>query len=558
MSAFEELERQLAFAPPDARHRQMEAAERLAREVADDATYPFEFVLWRITGFRATNADLTVVGGRRLRADLATFVLHVSERLALSPDDRPGGASPVAELAQELGVTEKTLRRWRGRGLLVHSVRWADGRHRISVFREELERFRLQNPALVDEASRFSRMDEATARRALARIRELVSAGSTPNLAAKSVAEELGRSHEAVRQLLLRAPIGTLPQRSTSRRPSSATRPAGRDRSLRDRELAYRAWRFGVPMEMLVKRLGARPDAIRRRIDAARAERLRALRLEWIELPTFERADAAATMLGSARAMTDLAPRCDPLDAVGLLRALAADRARVSVARDETAEESMVAILNFLKRRAWRGIEALQRTPERSALDRIETDLRWASRIHRRLVERLLGVAILRVEQALGGPLERRPVDEIRSILAGSVAVIGEVIRGVDPSKRQAPRRLVALETDRMMARRSASTAQRAGRASVRHEPGSVAMPALFAHLLPWEAMLEPLAGCERWLSAMGEEAARVLGNRYGWLGGPPRTLEELSQAERTTVARATARVLLAERAARALRRRGG
>jgi hypothetical protein len=557
MSTFEELERQLAFAPPEALRRQMEAAERLAHEVTDEATYPFEFVLWRITAFRSTNADLSVVVGRHLRADLATFVLHVSERLLLAEADRPGGATPVADLARELGVTEKTLRRWRARGLLVHSVRFADGRQRVAAFRTEVDRFRRHHPDLVAEAGGFSRMDEATEQRVLARVRELVADGCTPNLAAKRAAAEVGRSHEGVRQLLLRSPVSLVPQRVASRRPTHGARAAARGRSSRERELAYRAWRFGVPMDQIVERLTARPDAIRRRIDAMRAERLRALRVEWIELPTFERPDAAETMLGAEFAVTDLAPRCDPFDVIGLLRGLTADRAAPG-GRGESAEESLVAILNFLKRRAWRGIAILDRAPDRGALDRIETDLRWASRVHRRLVERLLSVALLRVEQSIGGPLQRRSLDEIRSLLSSTVSVVAEVVASVDPSKRQGPRRLVALEADRMMARQSVSLAgARAGRAGARHELGAVAMPLLFTGLLPWDALLEPLAGCERALPMMEPRVASLLGQRYGWLGSPPRTLEELAELERTTVARMTARVTDAEREARSLRRRG-
>ncbi len=562
VAAFEELERQLAFAPPEALRRHMDAAERLAHEVTDDASYPFEFVLWRITGFRAANADLTVVDGTRLRGDLATFVLHVSERLVLDAGDRPGGAAPVVALARELGVTEKTLRRWRARGLLVHSVRFGDGRQRVAIFRQELDRFRSRHPTLVADAGSFSRMDDAIERSVLARVRELVAAGSTVNLAAKRAASEVGRSHEAIRQLLLRAPIALVPPRTSTRKAvpnaRSAARTAARGRSRHEREIAYRAWRFGVPMDRMVERLGARPDAIRRRIDAIRAERLRSLRFEWIELPTFGRPDAAVTVLGAEIAMSDLAPRCDPSDGIGLLRAIAVGRVGIGVGdRGENAEESLVAILNFLKRRAWRGIAALDGTPDRSELDRIETDLRWASRVHRRLVERLLGVALLRIEQALGGAIERRSLDEIRSFVTGGVAVVAEVVASVDPSKRQGPRRLVALETDRMMARRSAgSSTQRVGRASARHDPGALAMPGLFSRLLPWDVILEPLAGCERLVARMAPEVASLLGHRYGWLGGPPLTLEELAERNRTTVARMTARMVLAERAAREVRRR--
>lgn len=543
--AFEELERQLTFAPPDALRRQMEAAERLAHEVADDATYPFEFVLWRLTGFRASDADLTSVRGDRLRADLATFVLHISERIQLTHDERPGGAVAVTEFARELGVTDKTLRRWRGRGLVAHRMLLADGRSRVAIYRQEAERFVARHPSLVEDARDFTRMDEATERAALARVQALVRSGATPNLAAKQAASELGRSHETIRQLLLRVPMEAAPvaAQRTSRR--------SLDRAAWERKLAYRSWRWGVPVERVAEAGGTTADAIRRRIDAVRAERLRGLRLSWVEFPTFERADAAETILGADIARTDLAPRCDPSDVVTMLRTIGVERA-TPVARGEALEESLVAVYSFLKRRARHGIAELGRAPDRRALDRIETDLRWALRVKRRAVERLLPIALLRAEQTLGGGLDRRPVEEIRLMLTRCVELVAEVVESVDPTKRQAPRRLVALDTDRLLAQHAAPA--KASRAAVRHEVGAIAMPGLFSRIAVWAELVEPLARFEPALQRLEPAARALLCRRYGWGGERPLTLEELAAEERTTVGRLTARLLVAERALRGRR----
>lgn len=530
----------------------MEAAERLAHEITDDATYPFDFVLWRITSFRASDADLTAIAGGVLRGDLATFVLHVSERIELTHDERPGGAVAIADFARELGVTEKTLRRWRTRGLLVHRILLADGRSRVAVFRAEGERFAARHAELVHEARDFSRMDDATERSAIARVRSLVADGRTANLAAKQVAAELGRSHETIRQLLLRTP-GELP---VARRaaPTSRERTSRRslDRVAWARTLAYRAWRFGVPVERLAEAGGTTVDAVRRRIDAVRADRLRALRLAWIEFPTFERPDARETLLGSAAARSDLVARCDPGDVIALLRGITADRAAAT--RGESAEEAMAAAYSFLKRNARRGIVELGRAPDRGALDRIETDLRWAIRIKRRLVERLLGPALLRVEQTLGVSLERRPVEEIRTLLSRCVDLVSEVVESVDPTKRQSPRRLVSLDADRMLAHMLVQHAAptRASRASARHEVGAVAMSGLFTRLTPWTETVDLLARGERLTATLDAQQRSLLERRYGWSGGPPLTLEELAAEERTTVGRITPRVLVAERALRA------
>jgi hypothetical protein len=543
---FEEFERQLAFAPPEALRRQMEAAERLAHEVDPAATYPFEFVQWRLTGFRAKDAALAAIGGDALRGDLSTFVLHLSERLTLSHDERQGGAIAIRELAGELGVTEKTLRRWRERGLIAHRIMLADGRSRVGVYRDEWQRFVTSNAALIDEARTFTRMDEATEARVLDEVRALVEAGQTPNLAAKKVARAIGRSHETIRQLLLRTPGELTPGRR-----AIGSRQRTHDRSTRERRLAYRAWRFGVPLERIALAGETKVDAVRRRIDSVRAERLRSIRLTWIEFPTFDRPDARETILGSESVRQDLRPTCDPHDVLAMVRALAAERS--TGPRVESIDEAMLAAYNFLKRGAKQAIGTLERSPDRRALDRIETDLRWALRLQRRLVERLLPGAILRVEQSLNGSLPRRPVEEVRSLVVRCVAIVAEVIESVDPSKRQSARRLVALDTDRMLAQHAASL--RSTRAAVRHEPGALAIPELFECVVPWSGIVEVLSRGASQSTALPPPQRELLARRYGWDGRPPATLEELASAGRTTVARMTAQLIAAERQLRQLRR---
>ncbi|MBL9147512.1 MAG: hypothetical protein JNM94_02345 [Phycisphaerae bacterium] len=525
----EELERQLAFAPPDAVRRQMEAAEALVPDIDPAAPYPFEFVVWRVTGYRPDDAEPRPIAGDVLREELSTFILHCSERVPVAAEARDGGAVTLTDLAAEAGVVEKTLRRWRSRGLIVHRLVFPDGRSRVGVYREAYRRFAAANPDLVRVAAEFTRMEPEVARAALAKVRSLVAAGATENLAAKKVAQDLGRSHEAIRQLLQRIGGGRV-------------RPASTDRSFRERQLAYRAWRAGIPIERIGERLKVKADAIRRRVDTVRAERLRAARLTWTEFATFERPDADATILESPIVARGLATAFPAPEAIALLEALATERTPNAALLAE--EELMLAAYNLLKRRARGAVEGLARQPDRATLDRIETDLRWALRVKRKLVERWLGVAIGRVQQALGGGLARRPADEIRRLVEESVRVVDDTIETVDPARRQVPRRVIAHDADLMVARHGLGSdgGGRRDRALARHERGSLPLPRLFERLAAWQELVDRPARTH---------ATPLLARRYGWQGERPRTLEELAREERTTVARVTALVADDERRAR-------
>jgi len=543
-----DLERQLSFAPPAAVRRRMLAAERLAGELDPALAYPLDFVVFRLTGFRPDAGDSVLVPGELLREDLAALVVRASERLDLAADERPGGAVPVAELARELGVDERSLRRWRGEGLLFHRVRLPDGRRRLAVYREALERFRAREGTRLERAARFSRIDPAARAEILARLRALVDAGLTPNLAAKRVAGEIGRSHEAVRLVASRFFAGR----------------GRRAKTPRERILCGRALARGVPAARVAARLGIREATVRRRADEWRAGRLAGLRLAWIDYPTFGRPDAAGTILAPQAVREGLAPTL-PEEATAILAA-AADAAPTNARgrereRREAEEEAMLAAYHFLVWRAARTVEGFRERPagrlERGALDAIETDLRWAARLARRLVERLLPTALARLRLGLGRDPATLGAEELRQALPTLVARIVEAIGSVDVTRERHLVAKVTFATDRLVATRFAGRAGPA-RAAARHPPGSVPLPGLFRNLVPWEALAPDALGDGRFdatrLADLSEADRALLARRHGLDGGPPATVADLARTLRQPLGRLAGRLVELERGVRQAR----
>ena len=533
-----DLDRQLAFAPLAAVRRRMEAAERLVDEIDPEVAYPLDFVSFRLTGFRpeGTGSPVTI-GGGLLREDLATLVLRASERLELRADERKGGAVPVLELARELGVDERSLRRWRGRGLLFHRVRLSDGRSRVAVFRATLAGFQAREAARVARAGAFTRIDPATRSRIVERLRELVAGGETVNLAAKRVAAEFARSHEAVRLIAAR----TLGGRGS------------RARAPRDRALCGRALRAGVPASDVAARLGLPESTVRRRADEWRAARLEGLRLAWIEYPTFARPDADETILAPAAVRKELAPLV-PEEATAILALAAAESPapRGRARNADAAVESMLAAHHFLVRRASRTIAGLRLTGrrlDRAALDRAETDLRWTARLRRRLVERSLPAALVRLRQGLGRDLATLPADEIRGVLASVVARITDSIATVESARGQSLAAKVQLAIDRLVATHAGRGAT--GRAAARHPAGSLPMDGLFRTLSPWDELVLGAWRDGSRLARLDLDTRRLLALRHGLGDAPPTTIVELARAAREPFGRMSGRLAEAERRAR-------
>jgi len=73
-------DQQVRFAPREKKIQQIDNAEQLLREIQIDKTYNFEFVCFRITGFRMDPGPIVMIDGGDLRNDLHAFIEVHSRR----------------------------------------------------------------------------------------------------------------------------------------------------------------------------------------------------------------------------------------------------------------------------------------------------------------------------------------------------------------------------------------------------------------------------------------------------------------------------------------------
>jgi hypothetical protein len=534
------LPAQAAGASAEVLRRQMLAAESLIPEIDPKAEYALSETLAKVLGAPTLIGRGQVAAGRELIGDLTTLILDFSEHLGLRPSERPGGAATLEELAQELGVASKTLQRWRRVGLCAHWV-FDAGKARVAIYREALGRFAERHPAEFERARSFRRFDADERRALIEEGRRLVAGGLTLNLAAKQVAAAHGRSHEGVRLLFLRE-IGS---------------PVVRRRSASDRcgAFAERAWRMAIEPSRIAARLGKSESFVRAIVDRRRAEVLRTVQPAWVELATFDLpgADDTVPNAPAARKLQPLGLRdgnlIEAIESARAIRRLHVRETRVHGDRDETR----AAAMHYLLRRASRAIDALPRWPERSVLDQIETDLRTALRLRTLLVERGLVLALGRADHFHECGPERLPSEEMRQLGRALSGAVREVVSQFDPS-RQRFDRAVSLAADYALAKRM--PLKRQNRAGVRHNAGVA--QSLLADVAQWQTLVDPLAHRAAIVagvlggSVTGNRAdARLVARRYGFCGEAPKTIEQLAQEDRTTVALMTKRLRDAEAAIR-------
>ena len=389
----DQLTRQLLYAPPAQRRKHLDNAERLYWEIDPEANYPMEYLVWRLTQTHVelTGTDIVLVG-EAVRKDLIELFERISDSMSEPTDvcDRP--PLDLQAVRRKLGVSAKTIRRYRRKGLFARRMRWPDGRKRLAFMPKTVERFKKQH----DQAKpkrRFSRIDESTRHRLITRARRIASRTDTsPFQVARHLARRTGRSTEAIRRLLIR---------HDRQDPRTAIFPE-HSPPLTDKQQAVidRAYRRGIPVTQLAEHFGRARNAIYRAINLRRARRLHKLKLRWVDNPTFEHPDATEVILGR-----DLPEAHDPASS------------KPDDTLDAETETALFIRYNFMKYLAHRWIGQLDRSqPKSSSLDEIETILRRAGAAKQHIATSFLRlVSSVAARQVAGSRNQHQLAGELRS-----------------------------------------------------------------------------------------------------------------------------------------------
>ena len=535
IAAIDELYRQLRYAPRAARLRQMESAERLADEIDPGQIYPQDFVMFRVTGYRPEQA-LPVPGlvGAALVGDLAAFIQRLSCSLGLESDAQQRGVVPLADVARRLGVSAKTIARYRKRGLVCHYLVFPDGAMRLACFEDALQRFIDRHRGRVERAAGFSRVGGGDLRSMITAARDARrQRGLSLGAASRELALRYGRSPGTLRAILKR-------HDRESREPIFAARGS---LSAREARLIDRASRMGVSPAVLARRLDRAAPTIHRAINVGRRRRLVAMELRW--MPPAE----IAGLAGLAGISTGLVPFETDIDAVELV-----ERTRGPLyAGTAEAEPVLLAGYNLLKRRAAGLVSGLPEYPTTRALDAIETRLRWAALLKRRLVGLGLPSAVAAIEQYIGRPLDRQPADAILALVSRAIEVVSNSIESINPGGGQRLSHLCGYAMSRALAAGDAPPP--AGRAATKHRPGSVMLSRPFERICPWQTVLGLRPELGERVGSLDGFRRQLVRDRYGLGGNRPRLLVELAARTGRTATAIARHLAAAETRLRELRK---
>ncbi|MBP8304533.1 MAG: sigma-70 family RNA polymerase sigma factor [Phycisphaerae bacterium] len=278
-----ELLMQLRYTPEGKRHKQLKATEQLAGLVEPDKEYPWEFVHFKITGFQPQrSAEPRLLKGSDLLDDLRIFMTRLSTRAAPRVDAQQERVYSLRELADVLGVSGKTLDRWRRQGLAARRFVFQDGAKRLGVLQSALDRFMGAHPDRVARARAFARMGDSQRRQIVEMARTWpAQSGASRHQIISQIAARTGRARETVRTTLLKHEKAHPAEAITS--PGSGALPAGEAQRL------YELYRQGTPVRALMNQFRRSRSSIYRIVHQRRALAGLARRIRFV--PSDEFAD---------------------------------------------------------------------------------------------------------------------------------------------------------------------------------------------------------------------------------------------------------------------------
>ena len=281
-----DLCRQLAFTPHDGRLAQLAAAEDLLLEIDPGKAYPYNFIVFRITGFSPRTIDEILLTGMALQHDLGLLVEQLSETLNLRESLSPEPVMTIDDVAQRFNVTSKTIQRWRRRGLAARRFIFKDGKRRVGFMLGMVERFLAIHRDQVIRAGDFSQANESERADILRRARRLAGhCQCCLSEITRRIGRRVGRSPLTIAHII---------RDHDQASPRSAIfNQAAPEISPDERAELVRAYRSGESITQIAGRTCRGNSAVSRAIIEERLAQLVRRKVRFIDDELYHQADAA-------------------------------------------------------------------------------------------------------------------------------------------------------------------------------------------------------------------------------------------------------------------------
>ncbi|MBW8016432.1 MAG: sigma-70 family RNA polymerase sigma factor [Planctomycetes bacterium] len=378
----EDLFSELRFAPAAQQQNQLRAAGELALIIEPQKQYPFEFICFKLTGYRLKE-DLSgkFISGADLTHDLQIIINKLSRKVAPRTADLGEEVFTVEQLAAQMNVSTKTIRRWRQKGLTGWIFVFDNEKKMLGFPASSIDEFAKKNPEITKTASKFSQLNDTEKQNIFDTARQIAR---TENLSRYQVilqtAAATHRSKETIRTLLIDFEQSS-PKKKVFAKPAGAVSP-------HDAKTIHKLYAEDTPVADIMQRFHRSRSSIYRIVNQRRAKNLSRLKIEYIDSPQFAEPNAAKTIVTATEPLlAELAKLSNPL-------------------LNRIQETELFRRYNFLKYIACAHREQIVYTrPSGKLLNRAEANLNAAEHVKKLIIESNLGLVISIARKHLHGAL---------------------------------------------------------------------------------------------------------------------------------------------------------
>jgi RNA polymerase primary sigma factor len=285
---------QARFAPPRQRKKQVDNAERLLDIIEQGKEYPYEFVCFKITGYRPDTAGSRLIKAETLADDLRVFIWKLSGQVAPPASEQIEPLYTTKHLAKKLGVSTKTIDRWRKRGLKFRKYVYQDKRKRLGFTQPAVDKFFSDNPSLAAKAGRFRRLSRGQKQQI---IDEAANLSAQTNISRgkiiQKIAAQTGVAQETIRCIL---------QNSQKINPQKAQllRPVVGHLNPSQAAQVDVLFKQGIDVKEIMARFDRSKSAIYRILKQRRTQKTLSRKIEYIHSEEFTRPDAEEKILSGS------------------------------------------------------------------------------------------------------------------------------------------------------------------------------------------------------------------------------------------------------------------
>lgn len=270
--------------------KQLAAAESLYKILTPAQEYPYEFICFKITGYRPkTSPAVSSINGEDLLKNLPVYIHKASVRLELRTDETNEKIYTLNELAAQLNVSIRTLERWQSRGLIGRKYIFPDGVLKTGFSQTIVNEFVTANPSLVHNAASYSTVEPKVKDEIL---RYVAQQASQPGLSRTAIirkaAEQFGRAIETIRLMVTeyeKTQKKTLFLKRRTRIESA------------DAADIFRMYQEGKTVDEIAVKYGHSNSSMYRIITQRRVRKLLGTKVDYIPSDEFLRPDAEKSIL---------------------------------------------------------------------------------------------------------------------------------------------------------------------------------------------------------------------------------------------------------------------